>query len=175
MSPVVQFVIELLVMTVMVSWRVIAWMSSCLDPSQVSASKTPESGVDGQAPVQEASTKDTGCRRHDCQVLRSILSLSRESNSLLRVLVSLRRSDPLEVGLEDIGDNGDTEASDEEEPWLAWVSVISFPTDKTDRKKFAYIFAIFSSFRKSETRTEIPRLNNKQDEFNVCLAKLTHI
>ena len=159
-------------MTVMVSWRVIAWMSSCLDPSQVSASKTPESGVDGQAPVQEALTKDTGCRRHDCQVLRSILSLSRESNSLLRVLVSLRRSDPLEVGLED---NGDTEASDEEEPWLAWVSVISFPTDKTDRKKFAYIFAIFSSFRKSETRTEIPRLNNKQDEFNVCLAKLTHI
>ena len=172
MSPVVQFVIELLVMTVMVSWRVIAWMSSCLDPSQVSASKTPESGVDGQAPVQEALTKDTGCRRHDCQVLRSILSLSRESNSLLRVLVSLRRSDPLEVGLED---TGDTEASDEEEPWLAWVSVISFPTDKTDRKKFAYIFAIFSSFRKSETRTEIPRLNNKQDEFNVCLAKLTHI
>ena len=149
MSPLVQYVIELLVMIVMVSWRVIAWVSSCLDPSPVSASKTPESG---HVQVKE----DTDCRRHDCQVLKSILSLSRESNSLLRVLVSLRQSDPGEVREEDPDDvdTGD-EASDGEAPWLAWVSVITFPTDIKQIGKSSHIFAIFSSFWKSETRTEI--------------------
>ena len=44
MSPVVQLVIELLVMLVMITCRMIIWVSSCLDPSEVSVSMTQESG-----------------------------------------------------------------------------------------------------------------------------------
>ena len=141
MSSVVQLVIELLVMIVMITWRMITWVSSCLDPSQASVSNTQESVTHRRTHSREVMT-DTGCKRHDCQVLKSILHLSRESHSLLKVLVSLRKNPREEIG-EDNDVSGD-EASGDEAAWVSWVNVITFLRDKTNRKSL-YIPAVFSS------------------------------
>ena len=67
---------------------------------------------------------DTSCNRHDCQALNSILNLSRESNSLLKVWVSMRRNHSSDLREADI----DFEARDEES-LVSWFNVITFLKD----------------------------------------------
>ena len=117
MSPVLQLVIELLVILLMIAWRMIIWVSSCLDPSGASGSMTQESVAHSSRDVMT----DTSCNRHDCQALNSILNLSRESNSLLKVWVSMRRNHSSDLREADI----DFEARDEES-LVSWVNVITF-------------------------------------------------
>lgn len=170
MSPVVQLVIELMVMIVMITWRMITWVSSCLDPSEASVSQTQESVAHRATHSREVMT-DTGCKRHDCQVLKSILNLSRESHSLLKVLVSLRKNPRGELGEADNDVSGD-EASGDEASWVSWVNVITFLRDKTDRKSL-YIPAIFSSESlKHELRYQ-GWITNRSSLISV-LANFTH-
>ena len=81
--------------------------------------------------------------------LFSILKLSRESNSLLKVLVCLRKrdsrlsQDPREESECEATDISDDEASGDEATWATWVNVITFPRDKVEKERC--IPAIFSS------------------------------
>ena len=146
MSPVLQLVIELLVILVMIAWRMIIWVSSCLDPSGASGSMTQESVANRTAHSSRDVMTDTSCNRHDCQALNSILNLSRESNSLLKVWVSMRRNHSSDLREADI----DFEARDEES-LVSWVNVITFLKDiKMIGKAYSCLF----SFWKSEKRTE---------------------
>ena len=81
--------------------------------------------------------------------LFSILKLSRESNSLLKVLVCLRKrdsrlsQDPREESECEATDISDDEASGDEATWATWVNVITFQRDKVEKERC--IPAIFSS------------------------------
>lgn len=165
MSPVVQHVIELLVMLVMIAWRMIIWVSSCLDPSEASASMT-------QAVAhsrEDTGGTDTGCGRHGCQVLNSILNLSRESSSLLHVWASMRRYHPSDLREAD-NDASGVEASDEES-WVSWVNVITFLKDNNDRKSI-FLFLFFLKVWNTNWETEISRMNNKEFvEFDIRFSK----